>query len=47
MLCSATVDTYLRSVSENREDWDQMFMAEDKNWAAIEGLSDKFAAGLK
>lgn len=30
--------------SANRDDWDIMFMEEYKNWAAFDGLSDKFEA---
>jgi len=31
-------------LSANREDWDIMFMEEYKNWAAFDGLSEKFEA---
>jgi hypothetical protein len=30
--------------SSNRDDWDLMIMEEYKNWAAFDGLSDKFDA---
>jgi hypothetical protein len=30
--------------SNGRDDWDVMFMEEYKNWAAMDGLSDKFDA---
>ena len=30
--------------SANREDWDLMFMDEYKNWAAFDGVTDKFDA---
>lgn len=31
-------------VSANRDDWDVMFMEEYKNWAAFDGLNEKFEA---
>src|SRR6186997_18162 len=31
-------------LSSGREDWDLMLMVEFKNWAAFDGLSDKFDA---
>jgi hypothetical protein len=34
----------LSGVSANREDWDILFMEEYKNWAALDGLSEKLAA---
>jgi hypothetical protein len=34
----------LSGISANREDWDILFMEEYKNWAALDGLSEKFAA---
>ena len=34
----------LSGTSVNREDWDILFMEEYKNWAALDGLSEKFAA---
>lgn len=34
----------LSGSSANRDDWDIMFMEEYKNWAAFDGLSDKFEA---
>jgi hypothetical protein len=30
--------------ASNRDDWDVMFMVEYKNWAAFDGLTDKFNA---
>jgi hypothetical protein len=34
----------LSGTSANREDWDILFMEEYKNWAALDGLSDKLDA---
>ena len=34
----------LSGTSANREDWDILFMEEYKNWAALDGLSEKLAA---
>jgi hypothetical protein len=34
----------LSGMSANREDWDILFMEEYKNWAALDGLSEKLAA---
>jgi hypothetical protein len=34
----------LSGSAANRDDWDLMFMEEYKNWAAFDGLSDKFEA---
>ncbi len=34
----------LSGISANREDWDILFMEEYKNWAALDGLSEKLAA---
>ncbi|HYL23471.1 MAG TPA: hypothetical protein VEV21_03670, partial [Burkholderiales bacterium] len=34
----------LSGQSFGREDWDLMLMVEYKNWAAFDGLSDKFRA---
>ncbi len=34
----------LTGSSSNRDDWDLMLMIEYKNWAAFDGLSDKFDA---
>ena len=34
----------LSGTSANREDWDILFIEEYKNWAALDGLSEKFAA---
>jgi hypothetical protein len=34
----------LSGSASNREDWDLMFMDEYKNWAAFDGLSEKFEA---
>jgi hypothetical protein len=34
----------LSGISANRDDWDIMFMDEYKNWAAFDGINDKFEA---
>ena len=34
----------LSGSSANRDDWDIMFMEEYKNWAAFDGLTEKFEA---
>ncbi len=34
----------LTGLASNREDWDLMFMDEYKNWAAFDGINDKFEA---
>lgn len=34
----------LSGISANRDDWDVMFMEEYKNWAAFDGLTDRFDA---
>jgi hypothetical protein len=34
----------LSGISANRDDWDIMFMDEFKNWAAFDGMTEKFDA---